>query len=82
MEAEIVGEPQPNITWYKDGIEIQTTEKTKILSNDRNAVLILIDVSKQDAGEYVLKVENELGEITCKTTLVVKGEGAELKQKK
>ncbi|GFS02464.1 titin, partial [Elysia marginata] len=78
MEAEIVGEPLPCITWYKDGIEIQTTEKTKILREDRKAVLILIDVSKQDAGEYVLKVENELGEITCKTMLLVKGREKEI----
>ena len=74
MEAEIVGEPHPSITWYKDGIEIQTTERTKTICDDRKALLLLIDVSKQDAGEYVLKVENELGEITCKTILVVKGE--------
>lgn len=73
MEAEIVGEPQPKVTWYKDGIELQTTERRKFVNENRKAILILIEITEQDAGEYVLKVENEMGQITCRTTLIIKG---------
>ena len=73
LEAEIIGEPQPHVAWYKDGIEIQHTDKRKTLVEDRKAILLIVDVSQQDAGEYVLKMDNVLGETMCRTTLVVKG---------
>ncbi|XP_025104133.1 myosin light chain kinase, smooth muscle-like [Pomacea canaliculata] len=61
------------MTWYVNGIELRPTERTRIVKEGRTIVLIIINVAPQDSGEYTLKLENERGEVTCKTTLVIKG---------
>lgn len=74
LEAVVGDIPVLRSSWYVNGIEIHPTERTKIVKEGKTLVLIIISVKPEDAGEYTLKVENELGETTCKTTLVMKGE--------
>ena len=34
--------------------------------------LIILNTQVSDSGDYVLKASNEMGEVTCKTTLTVR----------
>lgn len=74
LEAETSADSVSRVTWYVNGIELRPTERTRIVKEGRTIVLIIINVAPQDSGEYTLKLENERGEVTCKTTLVIKGE--------
>ena len=65
--------PVSRVVWYINGIEIHPSERTRVVQEGRTVVLIIINVGVQDSGEYMLKVQNELGEVTCKTTLIIKG---------
>lgn len=66
--------PVSRVIWYINGIEIQPSERTHVVQEGKTVVLIIINVGVQDSGEYMLRVQNELGEVTCKTTLTIKGE--------
>lgn len=66
--------PVSRVIWYINGIELQPTDRTRVVQEGKTIVLIIINVGVQDSGEYTLKVQNELGEVTCKTTLIIKGE--------
>lgn len=73
LEAEISALPPPQVTWYTKGREIKPTEHTRIVQEGNTFTMIITKVTQHDVGEYILRVKNELGEATCKTTLLLKG---------
>lgn len=52
-------------------LEIVPTQRTHLLCERNVHVLVIVDVSPEDAGEYVCQAENIHGKVTCKTTLTV-----------
>jgi hypothetical protein len=65
--------PITQYTWYINGIEIRPSDRMRVVQEGRTIVLIIINVGVMDSGEYMLRVVNDLGEVTCRTTLVVEG---------
>ncbi|KAK2818926.1 hypothetical protein Q5P01_024487 [Channa striata] len=60
------GNPAPTITWLKDGGMIQ-------IINYKEGALSLQAVSAQSAGQYTCHASNSEGNVTCVTTVKIKG---------
>lgn len=64
-----MGEPIPTVEWFFNGIPIQPSPRIQIIVDDNISTLIIFNVVPEDSGEYTCSVENEMGAITCKTSL-------------
>uniref|UniRef100_A0A0R3RFL5 Muscle M-line assembly protein unc-89 n=1 Tax=Elaeophora elaphi TaxID=1147741 RepID=A0A0R3RFL5_9BILA len=63
LECKIVGEPMPEIKWFKDTQEISANDahfKMEALS-DGTARLIIDSVNRDDAGEFRCEAQNKFG---------------------
>eukprot|EP00106_Octopus_bimaculoides_P016754 XP_014784196.1 PREDICTED: titin-like isoform X3 [Octopus bimaculoides] len=69
LEAQVEAYPPPLVKWYVNGVEILPSDHYQMFQEGDTVVLIIIHVDEKDIGEYVLRVGNELGEITCRTTI-------------
>uniref|UniRef100_A0A1I8GNE9 Ig-like domain-containing protein n=1 Tax=Macrostomum lignano TaxID=282301 RepID=A0A1I8GNE9_9PLAT len=71
LEVQIGGHPKPTFEWYLNGRAIKTSKKHEIVENQGSVTLLIYNVQANDAGAYILKVQNDLGVTTCKTHLTV-----------
>ena len=73
FEVGIVGQPEPIITWKKDGKILKRT--SKILINDSKGAysLLVRNCQNQDSGCYEIVASNELGEASSQCLLQVTG---------
>jgi len=70
--------PPRRYTWTHQGREVRPDERVRIVREANTIILIINPTQPQDEGEYILRVENDLGEVTCRTTLTLPGELAVL----
>merc|ERR1712142_900331 len=78
LEAQVDAYPPPLTKWYVNGIEIVTSEHYQMVQEGNTIILIIFSVSERDAGEYILRVGNELGEATCRTIIIIEGKKKEV----
>ncbi|XP_017492146.1 PREDICTED: titin-like, partial [Rhagoletis zephyria] len=67
LTTQIVGNPRPKVTWYKDGKPI--TKNTK--SDKDTHTLTLISPKTAEGGEYTVKAENPLGSVETTANLTI-----------
>ncbi|XP_034942777.1 obscurin isoform X3 [Chelonus insularis] len=73
LDLQVKGFPKPDITWTKDGKEIVAGGRIKYLWEDEESLsLVIKNVTIDDAGTYVVRAKNELGEDTTYIELIVK----------
>ncbi len=82
------GEPEPEVTWLKDGKEIKIKKKDKRIRTDWDMktdeyILEIKSATKEDIGEYTAVATNEKGTINfvISVTLRVKKEKTEKQEK-
>ncbi|KAL0112248.1 hypothetical protein PUN28_011952 [Cardiocondyla obscurior] len=70
-QAIIKGNPKPDITWVKNGKELQKDERYDMEEDKRNCKykLIIKKLSLEDEGVYTVKAKNYLGEASAQATL-------------
>jgi hypothetical protein len=74
LEATVSAQPPPKrYVWTQDGREIMPSDRVRIVRENNTIILIINPTQPQDQGEYVLRVENEIGEVTCRTTMILPG---------
>ena len=73
MECDIIGSPQPVITWYCDRKALPEGDKFSTSYDGRVARLIMKSAAKGDNGRYECVAQSSAGQITCDCLLVVKG---------
>ena len=73
MECDIIGSPQPIITWYWEGKVLQEGDRFSSSYDGRVARLIMKRATKGDNGKYELVAQSSAGRISCDCLLVVKG---------
>jgi hypothetical protein len=74
LEATVASQPPPKrYTWTFKGKEVRPSDRIRIVREANTIILIISPTEPQDVGEYILKVENDLGEVTCRTTLTLPG---------
>lgn len=49
LTCGVVGQPQPNITWYKDGVALQ---------GERSTSLVILEIQLSDRGKYRCNATN------------------------
>ncbi|NXN99815.1 IGFN1 protein, partial [Rhinopomastus cyanomelas] len=73
MSCAVGGHPPPKITWYKDNRDL-SNDPTYFFTNDFGVCcLIILGVSKIDAGEYMIEATNESGRASSRAFLAIKG---------
>jgi titin len=66
LECVIVGRPEPEVTWYRNGIPIRDSPFHQFRTHGEVRKLILKGVDTISEGEYMVKVANDKGE--CQST--------------
>ena len=69
LNTQIVGNPTPKITWYKNGKPIKSNTK----SDKDTHTLTIIAPTKENSGEYTVKAVNTIGSIETVASLTVEG---------
>lgn len=71
LECHVVGHPEPNVLWEKDGRVLQmTNDITSQLHGDR-ATLSIARIYAEDEGEYTMIAENSLGRSYSSAYIIV-----------
>lgn len=69
MPCKAVGEPQPSVLWYHDGIPVAPSDRVDV---NGKGTLILASLDKErDSGVYTCVATNQLGSSTASAYLVV-----------
>ena len=61
LKIPFTGYPKPKIRWTKDGEEIEKGDHFDLIVQERHAILVIRNTSKEDNGPYQIRAENELG---------------------
>lgn len=70
ITCHVRGMPTPTITWSKDGVTIEPSEKYQLIEHDDGLCeLNISDCTRQDNGKYVCQADNRAGK--AETTHIV-----------
>uniref|UniRef100_A0A8C0ZIQ5 Immunoglobulin like and fibronectin type III domain containing 1 n=1 Tax=Cyanistes caeruleus TaxID=156563 RepID=A0A8C0ZIQ5_CYACU len=76
MSCAVGGHPPPQIKWYKDSRDL-SRDPNYFCTNDFGVCsLVVLGVTKQDEGEYMVEASNEMGRAFSKAFLAIKGNSA------
>ena len=72
---QVNGQPQPDVAWFKDGVEVVRSYKVQMVVNQEGEhSLVIQEVAEKDGGVYTCRASNRAGEATKDVLLVVQGE--------
>ncbi|XP_016159589.1 PREDICTED: immunoglobulin-like and fibronectin type III domain-containing protein 1 [Ficedula albicollis] len=72
MSCAVGGHPPPKISWYKDSRDL-SRDPNYFCTNDFGVCsLVVLGVTKQDEGEYMVEASNEVGRAYSKAFLAIK----------
>uniref|UniRef100_A0AAR2J867 Ig-like domain-containing protein n=1 Tax=Pygocentrus nattereri TaxID=42514 RepID=A0AAR2J867_PYGNA len=78
FECQVVGTPEIDTYWFRDGNEISPGAKHKITFGNSLARLEITDADVKDSGVYYCEARNEAGSESCSMELKVKGHSLKL----
>ena len=61
LSVEFTSNPASEVTWYKDGFQMQSSEDFHIESTETSSSLRIRESFKSDTGMYQVKLYNEVG---------------------
>lgn len=73
FEFEVSGSPEPQVSWFKDGMHVRNTPDTRLTSNLGVHTLIIPEVFKEDSGLYKALVTSPFGTLESFSQLIVEG---------
>ena len=72
MQCRVLGDPEPDIIWYKDGKELREGRKYRFEFEDADVVVLLINnAAMTDLGTYTCKAVNRAGTAESSAQLIV-----------
>ncbi|KAK3802354.1 hypothetical protein RRG08_034500 [Elysia crispata] len=71
LECDIQGNPRPQISWIRDGVEIFDSQDFQISMIGDHCKLQIADIYPEDEGKYSCKAVNALGEATTSCFVTV-----------
>lgn len=69
----LVGYPEPRLYWFKDGQPLQASDRILKTEKKQFHALEILNVIKEDAGQYSVFITNSAGSAYSSASLVVKG---------
>lgn len=69
FHVNVVGTPAPQVNWYKDGFEIFSSRRTKILTELGSSTLIIHEAALTDEGEIKCTATNRTGHAVTRMQL-------------
>jgi len=74
LEVKVKGKPKPKGKWYKQGVEIVSSQEFQIEEfEDGTSVLTIAETFPDDTGEITFEAHNPLGVAITTTYLAVEG---------
>ncbi|XP_041913572.1 obscurin isoform X1 [Alosa sapidissima] len=74
----ITGQPQPEIYWLKDGMEVLPSENVEMVFFGARSSLNVFSVTREDCGTYTCEAENSTGLVDCHAQLTLESEVPEV----
>lgn len=71
FKTRFAGSPSPQLSWFKDGFEIFSSRRTKIVTENDSSTLIFYQCSLTDEGEIKCTATNRAGYCFTKCNLAV-----------
>lgn len=71
LECVVSGDPEPQVTWLKNGALVSSSEVLEVKYKNGVAKLIINEVFPEDAGKYVCQAKNTAGKVETQCTLKV-----------
>ena len=74
FDCKVTGSPRPEIKWFREDEEIESSPYMRIQSSpDGSSSLIIQEVFADDTGRFTVKASNPAGEVQSSAHLVVQG---------
>lgn len=74
LRCQIDGDPRPDVIWERKSIQILSDGHYKLTEEGKAYLLTITGVTPQDAGQYICKAKNSIGETYAAASLKVEGE--------
>lgn len=71
FHVSVIGSPTPQINWFKDGFEIFSSRRTKIINDHGSSTLIFHQVALTDEGEIKCTATNRYGHVVTRFQLKI-----------
>lgn len=71
FRVSAIGSPAPQISWFKDGFEIFSSRRTKIITENDSSVLVFYQAALTDEGEIKCTATNRAGYALTKAKLTI-----------
>ena len=78
----VLGKPPPALSWIKDGNELKSDKRTKIVQEKDRISLSLKKVTQSDSGKYKCIAKNEVGEVETEAAVIVNSKPQVIKKLK
>ncbi|XP_051969741.1 LOW QUALITY PROTEIN: obscurin-like [Xyrauchen texanus] len=75
MSVRVKGFPTPRVYWFKDGIPLQASSRLLLMTERDQHSLEILDVNREDTGEYSAYISNIAGSAYSSARLNVLGPG-------
>lgn len=69
--VQFSGTPLPKISWFKDGFEIFSSRRTRIITDNGKSVLLIHQTALNDEGEIKCTATNRAGHIATRAKLIL-----------
>ncbi|XP_072297835.1 obscurin isoform X15 [Eucyclogobius newberryi] len=82
MQLRVKGFPKPRVYWFKDGQPLRSSKRVVLLAERDVHGVEIVEVTKEDMGEYSAFISNAAGSAYCSARLLVLNPGEMLPQDK
>ncbi|CAB1327738.1 unnamed protein product [Coregonus sp. 'balchen'] len=77
LQCKIGGDPYPEVVWEKKNVQILSEGRYRLSEEGKAYFLHITGVRLEDAGQYICKASNSVGETCAPATLKVEGDSQE-----
>uniref|UniRef100_A0A1A9VJ46 Titin n=1 Tax=Glossina austeni TaxID=7395 RepID=A0A1A9VJ46_GLOAU len=71
LKVGVAGQPPPIVTWFHEGEPVINRDRFEIINSERNSMLKIDNIHREDRGEYDIRASNKLGEDTASFLVTV-----------
>ena len=71
--VRLSGCPPPEVTWYREGMQIMSSPDFTISQSGDLHTLYIPEVFYEDSGKFTVKAESLAGQTQCTAELIVEG---------